>query len=187
MPGDAWQKRSTLRAYLSFMWTHPGKKLLFMGCELGQPSEWNHDGQIPWELLDDPDHGGIQRLVRALNNLYAAEPALHRSDSDPAGFEWIVGEDSGNMVFGYARRCQDGTPDIVTLLNMSPQPHVDYQVVMPRAGRWTEILNSDASIFGGSNVGNAGSIDADPVSGGIERGVARLTLPPLGALILRHG
>ena len=187
MPGDAWQKRATLRAYLSFLWTHPGKKLLFMGCEIGQPAEWNHDDQVAWALLDDPDHGGIQRLVRALNRVYTAEPALHRSDCDPGGFEWIVGDDSANMVFGYARRDRGGEPGLIVLLNMGTQPQVDYRVMMPRAGRWTEILNSDASIFGGSNVGNAGFIDAEPSFGSDPRGVARVTLPPLAALIFRFG
>jgi 1,4-alpha-glucan branching enzyme len=187
MPGNAWQKRATLRAYLSFMWTHPGKKLLFMGCEIGQPTEWNHDDQVAWDLLDDPDHGGIQRLVRALNRVYTAEPALHRSDCDPAGFEWIVGDDSANMVFGYARRDRGAAPDIVVLLNMGTQPQVDYRVMMPRPGRWTEILNSDASVFGGTNVGNAGFIQAEPSAGPDRRGSACVTLPPLGALILRYG
>ncbi|MBA2934450.1 1,4-alpha-glucan branching protein GlgB [Sphingomonas sp. CGMCC 1.13654] len=187
MPGDAWQKRATLRAYLSFMWTHPGKKLLFMGCEIGQPAEWNHDDQVAWGLLDDPDHGGIQRLVRALNRVYIAEPALHRSDCEPSGFEWIVGDDSVNMVFGYARRDRSGAPDLVVLLNMGTQPQIDYRVLMPRPGRWTEILNSDASIFGGSNVGNAGFIQAEPSTGPDRRGSACVTLPPLGALILRYG
>jgi len=187
MPGDAWQKRATLRAYLSFMWTHPGKKLLFMGCEIGQPAEWNHDDQVAWDLLDDPDHGGIQRLVRALNRVYTAEPAMHRSDGDSAGFEWIVGDDSASMVFGYARRDRGGAPDLVVLLNMGMQPQVDYRVMMPRPGRWTEILNSDASIFGGSNVGNAGFIHAEASPGPDPRGLARVTLPPLAALIFRCG
>jgi 1,4-alpha-glucan branching enzyme len=186
MPGDPWQKRANLRAYLSFMWTHPGKKLLFMGCELGQLTEWNHDGQIAWNLLDDPDHAALQRLVAGLNQLYVQEPALHQRDTDPAGFEWIVGDDRENAVFAYARYADPQATPLVTVVNMAAVPRSGYRLALPRAGRWTEVLNSDASIFGGSNVGNGGSIDAMPLSDIDARGVAELTLPPLGALILRY-
>jgi 1,4-alpha-glucan branching enzyme len=185
MPGDPWQKRGTLRAYLSFMWTHPGKKLLFMGCELGQPSEWNHDAQIAWDLLDDSDHAALQRVVRALNRIYVSEPALHAMDSDPAGFGWLVGDDSANGVFAYARYPQIGGAPLVVVINMSAVSHRDYRLHLPHPGRWIELFNSDAQIFGGANIGNGGFVNATALSDADSRGVAELMLPPLGALILR--
>jgi 1,4-alpha-glucan branching enzyme len=185
MPGDRWRKFATLRAYLAFMWTHPGKKLLFMGCELGQDSEWNHDAEIPWDLLDRPDHAAIQRLVRDLNALYVGEPALHAGDADPAGFAWLVGDDAHNSVFVYLRSGGDGAP-VVVLLNMGAQPQHHYTIGLPRAGTWREVLNSDAEIYGGGNIGNGGTViaAANPARG--QPASAQVTIPPLGAVLLRH-
>jgi 1,4-alpha-glucan branching enzyme len=183
MPGDRWQSFANLRAYLSFMWTHPGKKLLFMGCEIAQEREWNHDAQIAWELLDKPEHAAIQRLVRDLNHLYATEPALHARDCDPAGFDWLIGDDSANSVFAYVRRGRDGDRPVAIVLNMTPNPQFDYEVPLPHAGTWREIFNSDAKIYDGANIGNGGSVYAEPSEDGGAR--AKVVLPPLGAVLLR--
>lgn len=185
MPGDRWRKFANLRAYLSFMWTHPGKKLLFMGSEIAQEAEWNHDAQLAWELLERPEHASVQRLVRDLNRVYAGEPALHGRDADPAGFEWIIGGDTQNSAFVYARYAADGPP-IVVLLNMSPQPLYDYEIGLPRTGAWREILNSDAGIYGGANIGNGGVVRASAHPAHGQPASARVTLPPLAAVLLRH-
>jgi 1,4-alpha-glucan branching enzyme len=179
MPGDRWRQLANLRAYLAFMWAHPGKKLLFMGGELGQESEWNHDEEIAWYLLEQDGHAGLQRLVGDLNRLYRDEPALHRRDADPGGFEWLVGGDAANSVFAFLRKGHDGDPPIAFAVNMTPQPQSGYRLPLPRVGRWRELLNTDAQTYGGSGLGNAGGVEA---SGG----GADLLLPPLAALMLRH-
>ncbi|HWT12719.1 MAG TPA: 1,4-alpha-glucan branching protein GlgB [Allosphingosinicella sp.] len=181
IPGDRWRQLATLRAYLAFMWAHPGKKLLFMGGELGQESEWDHDDALAWHLLERPEHAGLQQLVGDLNRLYREEPALHRGDADPAGFEWLVGGDSANSLFAFARHGGAGDAPLAFILNMTPQPHLDYRLKLPRPGRWREVLNSDSALYGGSDRGNAGLVEAqgDPAS-------ATLVVPPLGALLLRH-
>ena len=184
MPGDRWRKFATLRAYLSFMWTHPGKKLLFMGGEIAQPTEWNHDAALTWNLLDDADHAGVQKLVRALNRLYAAEPALHARDTDPGGFSWIVGDDTANSVFVYARYGEERDAPVVVAVNMTPTPLRDYRIGLPVAGRWRELLNSDAAEFGGSGGGTGDAEAAPEPSHGLPAS-ASLTLPPLGAVIFR--
>jgi 1,4-alpha-glucan branching enzyme len=186
MPGDRWRQLATLRAYLAFMWAHPGKKLLFMGCELGQESEWNHDAEIAWPLLERPEHAAVQRLVADLNRLYADEPALHRFDSDPQGFEWLIGEDSTNSVFSFARKGNADDASVVFLLNMTPQPHFEYHLPLPAAGRWRELLNTDSAAYCGSDRGNGGLVTAEaaPLNG--RPASARLVVPPLGALFLRH-
>jgi 1,4-alpha-glucan branching enzyme len=180
IPGDPWQKLATLRAYFAFMWTHPGKKLLFMGGEFGQPREWNHDGTLDWEALQDARHRGLQRLVADLNHLYRQEPALYETDVEPEGFRWLISDDSENSVFAYARG-----DDLVVLVNMTPVPRRDYRLGVPKPGRWRELLNSDSSHYGGSNVGNSGSLAAAAQgSHGLAQSLT-LTLPPLGALILK--
>ena len=185
MPGDEWRRFANLRAYLSFMWTHPGKKLLFMGCEIAQPREWNHDGQIEWGLLEDAKHAGIQRLVRDLNRLMQEEPALYARDAEPAGFDWIVGNDRDQSVFVYERRGRDGDAPLVIALSMNPDPREGYRVGVPRAGAWREVLNSDAEVYGGANFGNAGVLRADeqPMHG--RPASLSLTIPPLGAVVLK--
>ena len=185
MPGDRWRKFANLRAYFSFMWTHPGKKLLFMGCELAQDLEWNHDAQVAWDLLDRSEHAAMQRLVRDLNHLYAAEPALHARDADPAGFQWIVGGDTERSVFVYARYGAAGDPPVVVVLNMSAIPQHGYRIGMPHAGAWREIFNSDASIYGGGNIGNDGWVGASSGPADGQPASAEITLPPLAGLVLR--
>ena len=184
MPGDTWRKLANLRAYFGFMWAHPGKKLLFMGGELGQWREWDHDGQLDWALLGDPDHAGLQRLVRDLNSLYAAEPALHRTDADPQGFEWIVGDDPANSVFVFLRKAP-GQPPLLCALNATPVPRQGYRVGVPQGGVWREVLNTDASVYGGGNLGSGGQVQA------VRRGAhgkshsVELTLPPLAMVVLK--
>ncbi|BBC73440.1 glycogen-branching enzyme [Altererythrobacter sp. B11] len=185
MPGDRWRQLANLRAYLSFMWTHPGKKLLFMGCELGMEREWNHDESIPWHLLDQPEHAGIQMLLRDLNRLYTAEGALHARDTEPGGFQWLVADDAQNSVFAFVRYGVDAAP-VAVAVNLTPQPHPAYRIGLPRSGQWREVLNSDAASYGGSNFGNGGTVMAEdsPLHG--QAHSAAVALPPLGAIILRH-
>jgi 1,4-alpha-glucan branching enzyme len=183
MPGDDWQKHANLRAYLSFMWTHPGKKLLFMGCEIGDYREWNHDGSPDWNLLDQPRHKGLQQLLRDLNRLYASSTALHAKDSDPSGFAWIVGDDRTNSVFAFRRSGRDPSDVVVVVVNMTPVVRTDYRIGVPFAGAWDERFNSDAGDYGGSGVGNQGMVHAsDDAMHGLPASL-RLTLPPLAALV----
>jgi 1,4-alpha-glucan branching enzyme len=176
MPGDNWQKLANLRAYFAFMWTHPGKKLLFMGGEIASPREWNHDGEIDWDLLKDSGHGGVQRLIGDLNRLYTREPALHASDGDPAGFRWVIDSDSSNSVFAYERIAPDGGR-LLVVVNMTPKPRPNYRVPVSREGVWHEVLNTDSEIYGGSNLGNGGEAQS-------RDGALILTLPPLATLVL---
>lgn len=189
MPGDDWQKRANLRAYFAFMWTHPGRKLIFAGGELGNPREWNHDASTPWDLLDNPGHRGIQRVVADLNRLYTREPALHRADDQPSSFLWLVGDDAANSVIAYIRRTgeDDPEPDILVVANLTPVPRHDYRIGVPTAGLWHEILNTDATDYGGSGMGNGGQVMAleEPSHG--RPASLSLTLPPLATLLLRHG
>jgi 1,4-alpha-glucan branching enzyme len=178
-PGDLWQKLATLRVYFAFMWTHPGKKLLFMGGEFGQVGEWNHDGTLDWGLLHDRGHNGLQQLIGDLNRLYCREPALYRTDADPQGFRWLVADDSDNSVFLYARGGK-----IVVAINMTAVPRGDYRIGVPLAGRWREVLNTDSAYYGGSNLGNPGTLETVAQScHGLAQSIT-LTLPPLGALVL---
>ena len=185
MPGDRWRKFANLRAYLAFMWTHPGKKLLFMGCELGMESEWNHDRSIPWDLLDQKDHAGVQLLLRDLNRLYRSEPSLHARDTEPGGFYWLVSDDAKNSVYAFARTGGDGA-EIVVIANLTPEPQRGYRLGLPREGAWQEVLNSDAEIYGGSNLGNSGEITADGPSLHGQPASVEIALPPLGVIVLRH-
>ncbi len=184
MPGDRWQKFANLRAYLSFMWTHPGKKLLFMGCEFGQWREWNHDRELDWYLMQYAEHVGVKNLVGDLNRLYREEKALHERDADPAGFQWLVGDDSANSVFAYLRWSKDGEP-LLVVANMTPVPRLDYRLGAPMRGAWTELLNSDAETYAGSNFGNGGEVltEAAPAHG-MEDSLV-LNLPPLAVLIFK--
>ncbi|CAN0626619.1 1,4-alpha-glucan branching enzyme [Burkholderia multivorans] len=186
MPGDAWQRLATLRAYFGFMWAHPGKKLLFMGGEFAQWAEFQHDQMPHWDLLDAPAHRGVQRLVRDLNRAYASEPALHAFDCRPAGFAWLVGDDRDNSVFAFARR--DGAGRVVVAVsNFTPVPRSGYRLGLPAPGRWGELMNTDAALYGGTNAGNNGVVWAEPVPAHGERWSAALCLPPLATLWLRPG
>jgi len=186
MPGDAWQQFANLRLLYGHMWGHPGKKLLFMGGEFGQRHEWNHDAELEWWLLGSDDrHGGLQRWVEDLNRLYRAEPALHSIDFDPAGFEWVDGADSQASVLSYLRKAGDkGT--LLVVANFTPVPRDDYLVGVPKAGRWRELLNSDATLYGGSGVGNQGGVHTVPVAAHGRFHSLNLKLPPFGVLVLKH-
>ncbi|MGV8918140.1 MAG: 1,4-alpha-glucan branching protein GlgB [Pseudomonas sp.] len=184
MPGDRWQKFANLRAYLSFMWTHPGKKLLFMGCEFGQWREWNHDEQLDWYLLQYAEHIGVKKLISDLNRIYREEPALHEQDCVPQGFQWVIGDDAANSVFAYLRWSKEGEPMLV-VANLTPVPRVDYRIGVPFAGQWTELLNSDAAMYAGSNVGNGGEVKAEEIKSHGMPASLLLQLPPLAVLILK--
>ena len=191
MPGDAWQKLANLRAYLAFMWTHPGKKLLFMGCELGQWEEWNHDASPDWNLLDHPAHRGVQHLVRDLNRLYASTPALYAKETTPDGFAWLIGDDRANSVFGFLRfapkRASKEAAPLLVVSNMTPVVRHGYRVGVPRiargAGCWNERFNSDASAYGGSGVGNGGAALVSDIASHGQAASLVLTLPPLAVLV----
>ena len=184
MPGDTWQKLANLRAFFAFQWTHPGKKLLFMGGELGQPREWNHDGEVDWGLLADAGHAGLQRLIGDLNRLYAGAPQLHATDNDPSGFAWTVGDDRANSVFAYERRAPGEEPMLV-VLNMTPEPHRNYRIGVSRDGHWREILNTDSQLYGGSDLGNAGRVQTDAIAAHGHDQSLNLMLPPLAVLLLK--
>ena len=184
MPGDRWRKFANLRAYYGFMWTHPGKKLLFMGGEFAQEREWNHDRSLDWHLLDDPMHAGMSRLVRDLNRLYRSTPALHQCDCESAGFEWIDGGNVEQSVFSYIRRGKNGAPPVVVVCNMTPVVRHGFSLGVPEGGAWDEILNTDAELYGGSNVGNGGRADATAPGAHGRPFALTLTLPPLATLVL---
>jgi len=184
MPGDRWQKFANLRAYLSFMWAHPGKKLLFMGCEFGQWREWNHDQQLDWYLLQYSEHKGVQKLVGDLNRLYREEPALHEQDAAPQGFQWLIGDDAVNSVYAFMRWSKDGRP-VLVVANFTPVPREGYRIGVPFAGRWSEVINSDSATYAGSNYGNSGgAFTEDEPSHGQALSLV-LNLPPLAVLMLR--
>lgn len=180
MPGDDWQRFANLRAYYAFMFGHPGKKLLFMGCEFAQQREWNHDASLDWHLLERPRHAGIHHLIRDLNRLYRDLPALHELDCEAAGFEWLVTDDADRNVFAWLRKGRDGRARCIVAVNFSPNVYYGYRVRAPFTGRWREVLNTDAAPYGGSNVGNAGAVAA------LDEPVPHLdiTLPPLAAVFL---
>ncbi len=179
MPGDDWQRFANLRAYYAFMFGHPGKKLLFMGSEFGQDTEWNHDVSLPWHLTEQPSHAGLQRLVRDLNRLYRSTPALHELDCDAAGFEWLVANDSDRSTFAWLRKGKNPADRCLVIVNFTPQVLRDYRVRVPFAGHWREVLNSDAAAYGGSNVGNAGGASAVVTRDSPE---LSLVIPPLAAV-----
>jgi 1,4-alpha-glucan branching enzyme len=185
MPGDRWQRFANLRAYFGFMWAHPGKKLLFMGGELAQEREWNHDTQLDWPALEDPLHRGMQRLVSDLNRAYVQQPALHALDADSTGFHWIIGDDRANSIFAFYRSGFEGTPPVIAISNFTPVPRTKYQIGAPRRGRWAEIFNSDAAIYGGSNLGNGGSVVAIEKRSHGQPFSIELNVPPLATVLLR--
>ena len=183
MPGDEWQQFANLRAYLGFMWAHPGKKLLFMGGEIAQRREWNHDQSLDWHLLEHAPHAGVQALVGDLNRLYRALPALHRLDTSPEGFQWLQQNAGGQSVFAWVRRGQAGEPPVVAISNLTPLTHHDYRIGMPQAGRYRECLNTDAEHYGGSGQGNLGSIVAENHGHDDQPASVSLTLPPLSTIL----
>ncbi|WP_172295560.1 1,4-alpha-glucan branching protein GlgB [Pseudoruegeria sp. HB172150] len=188
MPGSDWEKFANLRAYYGFMWTHPGKKLLFMGCEFAQWREWNHDGALDWHLTDDGGaHRGVQMLVRDLNHLLRETPALYVNDTRPEGFEWIDGGDAQHSVFAYARTGREGDKAAVVVLNMTPVERTGFRIGFPASGHWDEALNTDSAAYGGGNSGNFGGIETEAVPWHGQAQSAMLTLPPLSAIIFLQG
>ena len=186
MPGDHWQKRANLRAFLAYMWAHPGKQLLFMGQEFGQESEWSESRSLDWWLMDQPDHEALSRLVCDLNAEYRANPALWSLDVDPGGFEWIDANDAGGNTFSWLRRSDNGDL-LVCVVNFSAVPHFDYRIGLPEGGRWREVLNTDAQEYGGSGVGNFGGVEADDWEWHGRPFSASISVPPLGAVWLSPG
>jgi 1,4-alpha-glucan branching enzyme len=189
MPGDRWQQLATLRAYLAFMWAHPGKQLLFMGSELAQESEWAESRELDWWLLDLPDHRGMHATVRDLNRVYRETPALWSRDGEPEGFGWLVADDTANNIFAFARYGAGGAdPDapLVCVTNYSPVPQHGYVLGMPEPGVWEEVLNTDADSYGGSGVGNMGSVVAEPGGSHGQPARAAITVPPLATVWFRR-
>jgi len=182
MPGDAWQRFANLRAYYGFMWGHPGKKLLFMGCEFGQEGEWNFERSLDWHLLDSPQHAGVQRLVRDLNAVQRHYAALHAVDFEERGFEWITHEDRDNSVFSFMRKADDGAT-VLVLCNFTPVPRHGYRIGVAQPGRYREIINTDAAIYGGSGVHN-GELQTEPVPAHGRALSLSLSVPPLATLML---
>jgi 1,4-alpha-glucan branching enzyme len=185
MPGDDWRKFANLRLLLGYMYTQPGKKLLFMGGEIGQWDEWNHESSVQWDLLDCAPHQGLQRWVRDLNTWYRGEPALHQLDTDAAGFAWIDCNDADASVLTYLRRGKHAADIVAIACNFTPVPRHNYRIGVPTAGYWREILNSDAPLYGGSGQGNMGGVDAAPVACHGHFQSINVTLPPLGVVVFK--
>jgi 1,4-alpha-glucan branching enzyme len=186
MPGDRWQRFANLRAYLAFMFAHPGKKLLFMGCEFGQEREWNHDTGLDWYLLADGDHRGVQSLLRDLNRVYRSLPALHELDCELQGFEWIDGSDQDRSVLSFLRRGRDSESVAVAVCNFTPIPRTNCRFGVPAPGFYREQINTDSAFYGGSNMGNGGGVTAEQVPWHGRPYSIVLTLPPLSTLILER-
>jgi len=181
MPGDQWQRFANLRAYYGFMFGHPGKKLLFMGSEFAQESEWRHDHSLDWHLLDYPRHSGIQALVRDLNRLYRTVPALHELDCEDAGFEWLIMHDAERSVFAWLRKGRETHERCLVVVNFTPEVYRDYRIKVPFSGVWREVLNTDSALYGGGNVGNEGTVRT------LDEGAipeVSLVVPPLAAIFL---
>ena len=182
MPGDEWRRFANARAYYGFMWGHPGKKLLFMGQEFGQTNEWNAAIGLDWWLLDHAPHRGLQAFIRDLNRIYRDHEALYARDCEGEGFQWIVVDDAESSVYAFARFGADRSRPTVVVSNFTPVVREAYRLGFPRAGRWREILNSDASVYGGSGLGNLGAVAAHPQSWGEFSASADILLPPLSTL-----
>jgi len=183
MPGDDWQKFANLRAYYGFMWTHPGKKLLFMGCEFAQRDEWNHDQSLDWHLLEHDSHKGVQSLIRDLNHTYKNVPALHELDCDGSGFEWIDSQNSQQSILIYLRKGKEGTAPALVVVNLTPTKYENYCVGVPLSGYYRECLNTDSSIYGGSNVGNDGGVNSQNNAYAGQDNRVTLSIPPLSTMI----
>jgi 1,4-alpha-glucan branching enzyme len=186
MPGDWWQKFANLRAYLAFMWTHPGKKLLFMGGEFAQEREWNHDQSLDWHLFADPSHRGMHALVRDLNRAYRSIPALHRFDCEPRGFEWLDAGDSARSTLAYVRRGEADDAPVAVVCNFTPVVRHGFRLGVPKRGRWIERINTDSMAYAGSNVGNLGAVEAQDMGWHGQPFSVELTLPPLATVVLEH-
>jgi 1,4-alpha-glucan branching enzyme len=184
MPGDKWQRLANLRSLYGYMWSHPGKKLLFMGQEFAQEAEWSEERSLDWHLLEDSQHAGVQALVRDLNRAYRDEPALWEVDSDPAGFYWLEANDADANVVAFCRTSKDHERVVACVCNLSPVPREGYRLGLPRSGHWRELINTDADTYGGANVGNMGGVEAEGIPWHSQPFSAQVTLPPLGMLWL---
>jgi 1,4-alpha-glucan branching enzyme len=185
MPGDLWQKFANLRALFGLMFAFPGKKLLFMGGELGQWVEWNHESSLDWHLLEYESHQGVQRLIDSLHSLYSSEGALHEVDFEYRGFEWIDFQDAANSVIAFERKAKDPRNRIVVVCNFTPVPRNGYRVGVSYPGKYRELVNTDSQYFGGSNLGNSGEIEAENMPFHHHPYSLSLTLPPLAVLYLK--
>ena len=185
MPGDEWQKFANMRLLFGYMWAHPGKQLVFMGNEIGQRTEWAHDGTIDWNALQSQPHESLLRWVEDLNRAYRENPALHQIDFTADGFEWIDASDTQQNVIAFLRKGRGSTPPVVVVCNFTPIPRYNYAIGVPAGGRWIEILNSDATLYGGSGQGNMGGVEAAPVPAHGRMDSISLTLPPLSVLYFR--
>jgi 1,4-alpha-glucan branching enzyme len=186
MPGDLWQKHATLRALYGYMFAHPGKKLMFMGSEIGQWSEWNYDSSLEWHLLEYPEHAGLKQWVQDLNHTYQHEPSLHEVDFDYHGFQWIDCCDNENSVMSFIRRGRNPQDFTVIVTNFTPVPRLDYRIGVPEGGWYRELLNSDGARYGGSNMGNGGGANAEarPMHG-FDFSMS-ITVPPLGCMVFKR-
>jgi 1,4-alpha-glucan branching enzyme len=185
MPGDEWQRFANLRLLFGYMFLQPGKKLLFMGAEFGQPGEWNHDGSLAWHVTHEPSHGGVQKWVTDLNGLYRNERALHEGDVHPHGFEWIDCNDADQSTMSWIRRGRDTGEVLLAVFNFTPMVRSNYRVGVPHGGFWTERLNSDAREYGGSGQGNFGGVESIPYPCHGRPHTLIMTLPPLGMVVFK--
>jgi 1,4-alpha-glucan branching enzyme len=185
MPGDEWQRFANLRLLYTYMFTHPGTNLMFMGGEFGQTSEWNFEKSLEWWLLDHAPHKGMQDLVKALNNMYKTQPALFDKQFSPEGFEWIDTTDRENSIVVYARKGNDKKEQLIIILNLTPVPRPEYRIGVPLAGIWTEVLNSDDTAFYGSGKVNNSAIITEEIAWHGKAYSICLTIPPLGAVVLK--
>jgi 1,4-alpha-glucan branching enzyme len=187
MPGDDWQGFANLRALLGYQWLFPGKKLLFMGCEIGQKPEWNANSEVDWWVLNEgPFHKGVQRLVEDMNKLYLREAALWEQDFDYDGFFWVDASDAESSILSFVRQSHDRKSRLLVALNLTPLVRADYRIGLPVGGHWAEVLNSDAEVYGGSNQGNLGGVIAEDYQVHGQPFSAPLRLPPLGIIALKH-
>ena len=184
MPGDHWQKLANMRAYLAFMWTHPGKKLLFMGQEFAQPSEWSESRDLDWWLLDHHPHRGMQQLVSDMNKLYVENPSLWELDHDHDGFQWIDGGNADQNILSFLRFDAAGNP-IAVVVNFAGHPYHNFRLGLPKPGTWKEIMNTDAEVYGGSGVGNFGGVQTEEHHSHGRPYSAEITVPPLGSVWLK--
>jgi 1,4-alpha-glucan branching enzyme len=184
MPGDRWQKFASLRLLYAWMWAHPGKKLLFMGGELGQWREWAEGRALDWDVLLSPDHLGVQSLVRDLNRVLRDFPALHASDHNPGGFAWLEADAAATSTFAFRRRAPHsaGASEIIVVLNATPVPREGWRLGVPHGGTWREIINTDAACYGGANIGNCGAVEAEPDPWQGQPFSIRISVPPLAAV-----
>jgi 1,4-alpha-glucan branching enzyme len=185
MPGDEWQRFANMRLLFSYMFTHPGTKLLFMGGEIGQTAEWGHDKSLDWHLLQYPFHQGLQKLIKRLNQLYKDQPALYHFAFDQRGFEWLDYSDAENSVIAYVRKSGRKEEQLIVVCNLTPAIREHYRIGVPIRGQWKELFTSDETDFGGSGIHNAGSLPTAPVKYHGKDYSISLTLPPLAVTVLK--